>query len=164
MRFYTTRLLSSLFRNTLLLGAACSFLIPLAAAPNRITRAVDARNMRAIPGHLHRLAQPQYDRGLASPDLAMKYMVMLFEPAAAQRSELTQLIADQQNPASSSYHRWLTPENFAERFGLSPNDLTKVSAWLKSQGFVIEHQSRAANWVAFSGTAAQTLAGHRRMS
>src|SRR5580693_3315330 len=33
------------------------------------------------------------------------------------RAALEQLLADQQNPASSSYRKWLTPKEFAERFG-----------------------------------------------
>src|SRR5277367_6303441 len=33
------------------------------------------------------------------------------------QSALAQLLADQQNPASPRYHRWLTPDEFANRFG-----------------------------------------------
>jgi subtilase family serine protease len=127
-----------------------------AAPPDRISGAVDSGRTRAIAGNVHRMVQPQYDRGEASPGLPMNYMTMLLQPGPSQQAELTQLLADQQNPVSPSYHRWLIPESFGERFGLSQNDLGKIAGWLKSQGFTIEHQSRAANWIAFSGTASQT--------
>jgi uncharacterized protein (TIGR03437 family) len=38
---------------------------------------------------------------------------------------------------------------------LSAGDTAKVTAWLQSSGFSIEHQARGRNWIAFSGTAGQ---------
>jgi len=109
-----------------------------------------------VAGNVHHLAQPQYDQGAADPRTPMDYMVFLVKPSAAQQAELTQLLSDQQNPASPQYHRWLTPEAFGERFGLSEGDLAKVAGWLKSEGFAIDHQARGRNWIAFSGAAGQT--------
>ncbi|MBV8050035.1 MAG: Ig-like domain repeat protein, partial [Acidobacteriaceae bacterium] len=57
-------------------------------------------------------------------------------------------------PASRNYHKWLTPEQYAARFGLSSNDVGTISAWLRSQGFEIVQIARGRNWIAFSGTAA----------
>src|SRR5205807_1804633 len=37
--------------------------------------------------------------------------------------------------------------------GASPDDIASISAWLQSQGFVIEEIGRGRNWIAFSGTA-----------
>jgi uncharacterized protein (TIGR03437 family) len=142
--------------------AACSLLLLMltgysaAATPDRITRPVDDTRTRTVAGDVHHLAQPQYDRGAADPRTPMDYMVFLVKPSASQQAELTQLLSDQQNPGSPQYHKWLTPEAFGERFGLSEGDLAKVAGWLKSQGFAIEHQARGRNWIAFSGAAAQT--------
>ena len=86
----------------------------------------------------------------------MNYMVMLLQPSSAQQADLAQLLAAQQDPASPQYHKWLTPEAFGERFGLSQGDLAKISAWLKAEGFSIDRQSRGGNWIAFSGSADQT--------
>jgi subtilase family serine protease len=44
---------------------------------------------------------------------------------------------------------------YADRFGLSPNDIKKLSDWLKSQGFIINEASRDRTWIAFSGNAEQ---------
>ncbi len=126
-----------------------------AAAPDRIVQPVNAGQVRTIPAGVHHLAQRQYDRGVADPATAMHYMVLMVKPSAAQQADLAQLLADQQDAASPRYHQWLTPEQFGDRFGLSAGDTAKVTAWLQSSGFSIEHQARGRNWIAFSGTAGQ---------
>jgi len=80
---------------------------------------------------------------------------LLTVPSAAQHKALTKLLADQQNPASASYHKWLTPEQYADRFGLSLNDIQNLTTWLQSQGFTIVRVARARNFIVFGGTAAQ---------
>lgn len=127
-----------------------------AAAPDRIAGVVDSTRTRVITGNVHHLAQAQYDRGEADPKMPMNYMVMLLQPSPAQRADLAELLADQQNPASPQYHKWLTPQAFGDRFGLSPGDLGKFSSWLQSEGFILERQALGANWIAFSGAAGQT--------
>ena len=101
---------------------------------------IDSSRMRSVAGNVHRLAQAKYDRGEADPRTPMSYMVMLLQPSPAQQADLAQLVAAQQNPASPQYHKWLTPEVFGERFGLSQSDLAKISSWLKAEGFSIDRQ------------------------
>ena len=50
---------------------------------------------------------------------------------------LDALLADQQNPNSPNYHQWLTPAQFAERFGPTEQDRQMAEASLTSQGFAI---------------------------
>jgi subtilase family serine protease len=47
---------------------------------------------------------------------------------------LDALLADQANPASSSYHQYLTPADFAARFGATPAQITSVTGYLRSAG------------------------------
>lgn len=141
------------FLGKLLLLAVPTFVL---SAADRIPGRIDSSRTRTLTGNVHNLAQPQFDLGPADPQTPMHYMVMLLQPSPAQQSELAQLIADQQNSASPRYHQWLTPEDYAARFGVAPGDLAKISAWLTEQGFKVEHQARSANWIAFSGTAALT--------
>ena len=65
------------------------------------------------------------------------------------------MLDEQQDPESPNYHKWLTPEQYAARFGVSAADLAKVSSWLKSQGLTVNGFSRARTRIFFSGTAAQ---------
>ena len=85
----------------------------------------------------------------------MSHVTMMFKPTSAQQSELNALLQNQQNPSSPNYHRWLTPEEFADRFGLSPADINKIVAWLQDQGFTIDEVAPGRNYIAFSGLARQ---------
>ncbi len=107
---------------------------------------------------VHPLAQPRFDRGPVEANFRIGHIRMMFQRTAAQRAGLDQLLAAQRDPSSPDYHRWLTPEQYADRFGLSPADLARAAAWLKSAGFTIESTARGRDWIAFSGTAAQVQA------
>jgi len=107
---------------------------------------------------VHPLAQPRYDQGPVEATFRLGHIQMMFQQTAAQRAALDQLLAAQRDPASPDYHHWLTPEQYADRFGLSPADLARATTWLKSAGFTIEYTARARDWIAFSGTAAQVQA------
>ena len=126
-----------------------------AAPPSRITRSLDPSRTTAVAGHVHRLAQPQFDRGAVDPAKKLNYMVLMVKPSTAQQADLDQLLLDQQNPSSPSFRNWLTPEQFGSRFGLNSSDQSKLVAGLTSQGFAVDHLARSANWIAFTGTATQ---------
>jgi uncharacterized protein (TIGR03437 family) len=107
---------------------------------------------------VHPLAQPRYDQGPVEATFRLGSIRMMFQQTAAQRANLDQLLEAQRDPASPDYHHWLTPEQYGDRFGLSPADLARTTAWLTSAGFTIEYTARARDWIAFSGTAAQVQA------
>lgn len=91
----------------------------------------------------------------------MQRMAIFFKPSAAQQSALDQLLQQQQNPHSPNYHKWLTPEQFADRFGMAASDLAKVTAWLQSHGFRNITVARSRNSIAFDGNAGQASAAFR---
>ena len=64
-------------------------------------------------------------------------MSINFKPTDAQQAALKALLQAQQDPASPSYHKWLTPAQFGQQFGMSSADLAKVSAWLQQEGFTV---------------------------
>jgi uncharacterized protein (TIGR03437 family) len=104
------------------------------------------------------MAQPRFDMGPVEPAFRLSYITLMLKKTDAQQAALEQLLEEQQNPASPNYHDWLTPEQYADRFGLSQHDLDKISAWLQSEGFTVEYVARGRNWLAFSGTAGQVRA------
>lgn len=69
--------------------------------------------------------------------------------------ELKQLLADIQNPSSPEYHHWLTPDQFAQRFGPTAAQIDAATGWLKQQGFTVLNTNRQERFIKFSGTAAQ---------
>ena len=95
------------------------------------------------------------DLGEADGSVALSSMTLRFNMTDAQKAALTQLLINQQNPASTKYHQWLTPEQFASQFGVSSADMTTVSNWLTSQGFKITNAARSKTFIQFSGTVAQ---------
>jgi uncharacterized protein (TIGR03437 family) len=107
---------------------------------------------------VHPLAQARYDRGPVEGTFRLGYIQMTFQQTPAQRADLDQLLAAQRDPASPDYHVWLTPEQYADRFGLSSTDLARITGWLRSAGFTIEYTARGRDWIAFSGTAARVEA------
>ncbi len=123
-------------------------------AKDRILRAVDPAQVAVVGGTAHPLARPQLDQGRTDPS-RMIHGSITFRLSPAQQSDLDQLLRQQQDPSSPNYHRWITPDQYAERFGMSSNDLAKVSSWLQSQGLSVESISRSHNEVAFSGSAGQ---------
>ncbi len=126
-----------------------------AATADRISGALSAGQTVALRGNVHHKALPQFDRGPADPALRFGSLMLLTVPTASQQKDLNRLLAEQQDRKSPNYHKWLTPEQWADRFGLSRNDVNKLTAWLKSQGFSGIHVARGRNWIRFSGTASQ---------
>jgi hypothetical protein len=130
--------------------------VPSLAAINqtdRIHGAIADGSIVALKSNVHPAAQPQNDEGPVDPGMKLDRIVMFMQSTPAQQADMKQFLKDLQNPSSPSYHKWLTPEQYASRFGLSRNDVAKIENWLTAQGFQIVQPARGRNWIAFSGTA-----------
>lgn len=136
-----------------LVSTACAFAAQTSAP--RIHSEVSSSEMSALRGSLHPLAQLQYDRGRMPAETRLKGVTVVFNRSAAQESDLQALLAAQQDPSSPLYHKWLTPEQFANRFGMPQADLNRVQEWLQQQGFSIDSVARSRTFIKFSGTAGQ---------
>ena len=127
----------------------------LNAQQSRITKAIDNQQRVALTGHLHPKARTEDDQGRVAPSLPMPYVTLVLAQSASQHANLQRLLHDQQTPGSPNYHRWLTPEQFADRFGASTEDLNKITSWLQAQGLSIAAVARGRNWIAVNGEAAR---------
>lgn len=126
-----------------------------AAQADRISGPIDSNQKIALADNIHPLAKPEYDQGPVEPTLQFSSVTVVMAPSPSQQAALDQLLAQQQDRTSPNYHRWLTPEQYAERFGLSQNDLIKVALWLQSEGLTVLRVARGRNAIVVSGTAAQ---------
>jgi subtilase family serine protease len=124
-------------------------------APQRIVTAIDATQTAELPDNVPAQTRRAVDLGAAPGDGQMTELSLDFGMTTAQQAALTQLMVDQQNPASARYHQWLTPEQFAAQFGLAPADLQKISNWLSAQGFTVTEVARGGMFLRFKGTVAQ---------
>ncbi len=144
-------------RSVTVLYALCLLLLALcasaqAAQPDRIAATIDNSQTVVLKGNVHPKAQPQYDHGRAESSMKLPYITMLTKPTAGQQADLKRFLKQQQDPSSPNYRKGLTPEQYADRFGLSQNDISKITDWLLSQGFTIAQVARGRDWIAFSGT------------
>lgn len=126
-----------------------------AVSADRISGAISAGSGVTLQNSLNRQAQSKYDQGPVNPSFQLTHLTLMTTPSAAQQQALKKLLAQQQDRTSPNYHKWLTPAQYADQFGLSLNDMNRLTAWLKSQGFTIKSIAGGRNEVNFSGTAAQ---------
>jgi GNAT superfamily N-acetyltransferase len=141
---------------TWLIAPVCLLSIVSALAQrDRISHVLDNYRTVVVPGHLIPLAKAEFDHGAVPGDFALRGMTLTVRRSAAQQKDLNQLLTAQQNPASPSYHKWLTPEAFAKRFGASSNDLETLRQWLESQGFQIKAVAHNGTFIRFDATASQ---------
>ncbi len=124
-----------------------------AAQPNRISGRIAAAQRVQLAGNVHPKAVPENDQGPVDPSLQLSRVTIVLQPSAAQQAALEQLLRDQQDPSSANYHHWLTPEEYADRFGVSRNDVTQILTWLKSENLTVVGVSRGRDWIAVSGSA-----------
>jgi subtilase family serine protease len=137
---------------------ACAMAAGLAGAQSpapRIKAGITNSNQSTLNGSLHPLALPQNDAGRMPGNTRLNGISLYFNRSAAQQADLEALIAAQQDPSSAQYHQWLTPDQFAARFGMAQSDIVKVQSWLQQQGFSIDSVARSRNMIRFSGTVAQ---------
>jgi subtilase family serine protease len=124
-------------------------------ASDRVTQEIDSRSVVSLAGTVNPHAIARYDIGRANAGTRISGVTMYFKPSPEQKTELDALVKAQQTPGSPNYHKWLSPEEYASRFGLSDNDLAKVQSWLEQQGFAVDRVANSHNSISFSGTAAQ---------
>jgi Pro-kumamolisin, activation domain len=136
------------------LTIAASSMLAQGPAP-RIAAEVNDGQLTVLQGSKHPLAQAQLEVGRMPADTRLSGVTMFFSRSPRQEADLQALIQAQQNPSSPQYHQWLTPDEFAARFGMADADLEKVRGWLERQGFVVDSINRSRNAIHFSGTVAQ---------
>ncbi|MES1257403.1 MAG: protease pro-enzyme activation domain-containing protein, partial [Acidobacteriota bacterium] len=127
----------------------------LLAQRNRLTSALDNKKRVPLAGHMQPLATPANDQGLAEADLTLGNLTMALQPSPEQQAALEAFLAWQQDPSSPDFHHWLTPEEYADRFGLSQPDLDRITAWLRSQNLNVISVARGRNSIQFSGPVRQ---------
>jgi pseudomonalisin len=123
----------------------------------RAANPVDETQAVTLTGNVHSQARPEFDQGIVNAETQLGRMLLLLKPSPTQQSELDALVEAQQNPASALYHDWLTPAEYGARFGVSAQDMSRVTAWLAAHGFAVIEIPAGNRLVVFSGTAGQVF-------
>jgi len=125
--------------------------IAVTTAFARQHRVIDDKDTVVLRGNRHQHARAEFDAGATDYSLPMERMVLSLRLSPDKQAELDQLLEEQQDPASPNFHRWLTPEEFGERFGPSSDDIGAITGWLTSQGFTVDEVAKGRTWINFSG-------------
>ena len=125
-----------------------------AQVTDRVTGDVDPAKVQVLPNHLPAWANAANQASPVPANQTLDQMTMVLQRSPGQEQAFEKLLADQQNPASPDYHRWLTPAEVGDRFGLSLRDIASISGWLRSQGLHVNWVSPSRMFIGFGGTAA----------
>jgi len=129
-----------------------------AQSPILITQPIDSSQLVTLAGNTRPEAVAANDQGPVADSLPMDHMLLQLQRARQTEQEAETWIDRLHDPSSSLYHQWLTAAAFGSQFGLAQQDLSKIVAWLESQGFVVNVVYPSGMLIDFSGTAGQVSA------
>jgi MYXO-CTERM domain-containing protein len=131
------------------------------ANEGRVVGSIDVSHVHVTRGNLLPLTREGNDLGRVEGTVRLSGVSLDLAPTAEQAADLATLLAAQHDRSSPQYHRWLTPHDYAGRFGASASDLAKIVRWLEGEGFTVSRVSTGANEIIVSGTVAQVEATFR---
>jgi uncharacterized protein (TIGR03437 family) len=143
---------------SLLVSAFVLLALTASAQQDRIGARIGNTPTVVLPGHVPARARAAVDQGPVATSFPLPLITMYLQASPSQQASLRQLLGRQQEPGTANYHRWLTPEQYADQFGVSRNDIIRMTAWLQSQGLQVEHVARSRTFIQFSGSAGQVEA------
>lgn len=124
-------------------------------AAQLVTKPIDETKLVSFRGNVHPVAQGRYDRGLASDATIARRLLLILNRPPEREAALDQFLKDAHTPGTHSFHKWMTPQQFGERFGPADSDIQAVAGWLGSKGFQVTRISKGKASIEFSGTFGQ---------
>jgi len=124
--------------------AAAFLVVTTVPVLGQTTASVGGRLIGNHPAEVER--RRPVGRAVAHRELQMRITF-----AIRNRPALDRLLAEQRDPVSPNYRHWLTPSEFAKRFGVGRSDFDAVSNWLRSRGFKVVSASLPRRYIEFSG-------------
>jgi len=122
---------------------------------SRITQPIDDRVPVSLKGNVHPLAQAPNDQGPVADSFPAERMQLMLQRSAERQAALQQFLQDVHAPQSGNYHKWLTPEEFGQRYGAEDSEIAAVAAWLEKHGFFVAGLRNGKMVIEFSGSAGQ---------
>jgi hypothetical protein len=121
-------------------------------APARVTQKIDDAKLVTLTGNVRPDLTADRDLGPVDDSMPLRLYLTL-KRTPGQQAAVDTLIARQQQPSAPEYHKWLTPQQVGERFGVSQQDIAKITEWLEARGFRVNAVMNNAMMIDFSGTA-----------
>ena len=149
---YKNRILRVVSIATLLLMMAA---VPAAMGQARITSAIQSSDRVQVAGTTPALLANSVETGRVPGSQNLGRMLLMLAPTADQDLAAKNLVSALHDASSPSFHKWLTPAQFGQQFGVADSDAAQVQQWLQSQGFTVHEVSQSRRFIVFSGNASQ---------
>ncbi len=127
----------------------------MAMSQTRIANVINNEERVVLRGTKPALLAQSADTGRMSGGQSLGRMLLVLAPSANQDQKAAKLVAALHNPSSPSYHKWLTPSQFGQMFGVSESDAAQVQHWLQGRGLTVHEVSQSRRFIVFSGTVSQ---------
>ena len=100
-------------------------------------------------------AVPENDLGPVDESLALTHLTIVLKRAPDRQQQFEEFLRQQQDPESPNFHRWLTPAQVGDWFGVPQEQIDAVTSWLEAQGLKVDAVSSSRARIRFSGSAAK---------
>ena len=121
----------------------------------RIVGQIKNEERVTLPNTAPALVKRSVDTGRMNGGQNLGRMILQLSPTPDQEQAAAQLVSDLHDPSSPMFHKWLTPAQFGQSYGVAIEDATKVQTWLEQQGFTVHELAQSRRFIVFSGTVAQ---------
>lgn len=101
-----------------------------------LTTSLQAQDWRTIPGHVPPAVKQLQLKPLSRLPETNQLRLVVGLPFHNQ-NQLQQLLTDLNDPASTNYHQWLSPDEFSRRFGPTEEDYRKVLDFVQGSGLKV---------------------------
>jgi subtilase family serine protease len=123
------------------------------ASAGVISRAVDDTKLVTLHNETRPEATSLNDRGRLADTTRFGGLELVLKRSPEQEAALERTINDLHNPSSPNFHHWMRAAEVGQRFGLGDDDISKITAWLSSNGLKVRQVSSDRSFISFSGNA-----------
>ena len=135
--------------------AVSAHAMPTGHPSQTIHENIDEADRIALAGNTRPEVKQVNDRGVVAETMAMPHLLLQLKRSPEREAALATYIDHLHDRSSSDFHQWLTPAQFADSFGVAPEDVAIVTNWLRAKGFTINGVTPTGLQIDFGGTAGQ---------
>src|SRR4051812_25893473 len=114
---------------------AAAVALPLVAAAFAVTGTAQANDRQAVAGTKPVWARSSADRGKTASDQRVDVRVWLSGRDPKGLDAYAQAVS---TPGSQQYRKFLTPQQFNQRFGATRQQVADVTSWIRSSGLYVD--------------------------
>ncbi len=124
----------------------------------RVTAFVDFAKKSVVEGTHLDMASAASQATPLNDSVKLAHLQLVLKPSAQRQAALETLSAQQHDPSSPNFHKWLTPAQFGTTFGVADADIAAVTSWMRAQGLTVNAVYPNKTQIDFTGTVAQIRA------